>query len=74
MGHSAENMDKKACDIIESVNNLNSRNSSKPPSSDPNRKKESRTKGDKKAGGQKGHVGVTLQKVNNPDKIEVIRG
>ena len=54
--------------------NLNSRNSSKPPSSDPNRKKESRTKGDKKAGGQKGHVGVTLQKVNNPDKIEVIRG
>ena len=70
----AENMDKKACDIIESVNNLNSRNSSKPPSSDPNRKKESRTKGDKKAGGQKGHVGVTLQKVNNPDKIEVIKG
>ncbi|MBM2834444.1 MAG: hypothetical protein HW406_1605 [Candidatus Brocadiaceae bacterium] len=36
--------------------NLDSRNSSKPPSSDPNRKKVSRTKGDKKAGGQKGHV------------------
>jgi len=31
--------------------NLNSRNSSKPPSSDPNRKKASRAKGDKKAGG-----------------------
>lgn len=53
--------------------NLDSRNSSKPPSSDPNRKKVSRTKGDKKAGGQKGHVGVTLQKVNNPDKTEVIK-
>jgi len=53
--------------------NLDSRNSSKPPSSDPNRKKVSRKKGDKKAGGQKGHVGVTLQKVNNPDKIKVIK-
>ena len=53
--------------------NLDSRNSSKPPSSDPNRKKVSRKKGDKKTGGQKGHVGVTLQKVNNPDKTEVIK-
>ncbi len=52
--------------------NLDSRNSSKPPASDPNRKKVSRTKGDKKAGGQKGHVGVTLQKIDDPDKIEVI--
>src|SRR3990167_8920807 len=32
--------------------NLDSRNSSKPPSSDPNRTKVSRAKGDKKAGGQ----------------------
>lgn len=32
--------------------NLDSRNSSKPPSGDPNRKKVSRAKGDKKAGGQ----------------------
>jgi len=53
--------------------NLDSRNSSKPPSSDPNRKKVSRKKGDKKAGGQKGHVGVTLQKVDDPDKIEVVK-
>lgn len=53
--------------------NQNSRNSSKPPSIDPNRKKERRAKGDKKVGGQKGHVGVTLQKVNNPDKIEVVK-
>ncbi len=53
--------------------NQDSRNSSKPPSSDQDRKKASRAKGDKKAGGQKGHVGVTLQKVDDPDKIEVIK-
>ena len=44
--------------------NLNSTNSSKPPSSDPNRKKRSKRKTDKKAGGQKGHIGTTLKKVN----------
>ncbi|MGB2806906.1 MAG: DUF6444 domain-containing protein, partial [Sedimentisphaerales bacterium] len=43
--------------------NLNSTNSSKPPSSDPNRKKHSTSKSGKKAGGQKGHVGTTLKKV-----------
>jgi len=53
--------------------NLNSRNSSKPPSSDPNRKKGSKAKGDKKAGGQKGRIGVTLQKVDDPDEIEEIK-
>ena len=53
--------------------NLNSSNSSNPPSSDPNRKKVSGAKGDKKAGGQKGRAGVTLQKVDEPDKIEVIK-
>ena len=53
--------------------NLNSSNSSKPPSSDPNRKKVGKAKGDKKAGGQKGRVGVTLQKVDEPDRIEVVK-
>ena len=53
--------------------NLNSSNSSKPPSSDPNRKKVRKAKGDKKAGGQKGRVGITLQKVDEPDKIEVVK-
>ena len=53
--------------------NLNSSNSSKPPSSDPNRKKVRKEKGDKKAGGQKGRVGVTLQKVDEPDRIEVVK-
>jgi transposase len=51
---------------------LNSTNSSKPPSADPNRKKELRQKTGKKAGGQNGHVGTTLKKVDNPDRIEVI--
>ncbi len=53
--------------------NLNSRNSSKPPSSDPNRKKERKVNGSKKAGGQKGRVGVTLQKIDDPDEIEAIK-
>ena len=45
--------------LLASRLNLNSSNSSKPPSSDPNRKKVRKEKGIKKAGGQKGHVGVT---------------
>ena len=53
--------------------NLNSTNSSKPPSSDPNRIKRPREKSGKKAGGQNGHVGTTLQKVDNPDKVEEIK-
>jgi transposase len=52
---------------------LNSKNSSKPPSADPNRKKELRQKTGKKVGGQNGHVGTTLKKVDNPDRIEVIK-
>jgi len=53
--------------------NLNSKNSSKPPSSDPNRKKTSKKKSDKKPGGQKGHIGKTLEKVETPDKVKVIK-
>lgn len=53
--------------------NLNSTNSSKPPSRDPNRKKQPREKTGKKAGGQNGHLGTTLQKVDNPDRVEEIK-
>jgi len=53
--------------------NLNSANSSKPPSSDPNRKKQPKTKSDKKQGGQKGHAGTTLKKIDDPDKVELIK-
>jgi len=52
---------------------LNSKNSSRPPSSDPNRSKKPKTKTGKKPGGQEGHVGKTLVKVEDPDKIEVIK-
>jgi transposase len=52
---------------------LNSTNSSKPPSSDPNRKKRKKGGTGRKAGGQQGHVGVTLKKVDDPNKIEEIK-
>ena len=49
---------------------LNSSNSSKPPSSDPNRDKTAKANPDKKKpGGQKGHVGKNLKTFEHPDKI-----
>lgn len=51
---------------------LNSRNSSKPPSSDPDRLKSSKKKSGRKPGGQKGHVGKTLTQIAAPDEIEII--
>ena len=53
--------------------NLNSSNSSKPPSTDGNRLKPTRTKSNKKPGGQKGHVGKTLEPVANPDVVEILK-
>lgn len=50
--------------------NLNSRNSSQPPSTDPHRPKTPKTKGQRTPGGQNGHVGTTLQPVAEPDTIE----
>lgn len=51
---------------------LNSKNSSKPPSSDPNIKKEPKEPGARKPGGQHGHIGVTLKPVSDPDLVKVI--
>lgn len=52
---------------------LNSRNSSKPPSTDPNREKKKKGNGQKKPGGQPGRTGVNLVRVNNPDTIVEIK-
>jgi len=52
---------------------LNSRNSSKPPSTDaPNVPKNKKGNSTNKPGGQKGHVGSTLEKVTAPDETKVI--
>ncbi len=50
----------------------NSRNSSKPPSTDPIKKKPKslRTQTDRSRGGQKGHPGTTLKMVAVPDEIK----
>lgn len=52
---------------------LNSRNSSKPPSSDKNRAGEKQAgQSSRKAGGQPGSVGTTLRQVDDPDEIKVL--
>ena len=51
---------------------LNSKNSSKPPSTDPHRQKEPKGNGERKPGGQHGHRGTTLQPVAEPDDIKMI--
>lgn len=58
---------------LKAKTNKNSTNSSKPPSSDSYKKKKkvtnSRKKTKNKSGGQEGHEGTTLNKVENPDKV-----
>lgn len=51
---------------------LNSSNSSKPPSTDPNRTRRQRvtTREKKKPGGQKGHKGSRLEPITNPTIVE----
>ncbi len=58
--------------VVSSSLGLNSSNSSKPPSSDPNRIRRSRTTSGKKRkpGGQKGHKGSRLQPIDNPTIVE----
>lgn len=58
---------------LEESSKLNSKNSSKPPSTDIVKQKPAFQKsGKKKQGGQIGHTGKTLQMVENPDKHEYL--
>ena len=57
---------------------LNSQNSSKPPSTDSDsnkkkQKKQNRSSSGKSSGGQKGHVGTTLEQTEDPDDIRVLK-
>lgn len=53
---------------------LNSKNSSKPPSTDPNRKKSGKKgKSHRKPGGQKGHNGTTLEQMDDPDEVTELK-
>lgn len=58
-------------DVLHARINLNSNNSSKPPSSDGLKKqiKNNRKKSGKPSGGQLDHEGRTLEKVQNPDRV-----
>ena len=49
--------------------NKNSKNSSIPPSQDINRLKKEKLDSKRKPGGQPGHIGSTLERVTDPDKI-----
>ena len=52
---------------------LNSRNSSQPPASDPNREKKPRSKANTSPGGQLGRKGITLKQVDEPDEIQDLK-
>ncbi|WP_444930968.1 IS66 family transposase [Microbulbifer sp. SSSA002] len=59
--------------LLMAKNGMNSKNSSIPPSQDQNRKREKKTVGKRKAGGQSGRKGITLMPIDNPDDIETLK-
>ncbi|MDX8414367.1 MAG: IS66 family transposase [Mariprofundales bacterium] len=52
--------------------NLNSRNSSKPPSTDPHRPRKPGSSTGRRRGGQPGHIGTTLRQVKEPDVVKFL--
>jgi transposase len=59
--------------LLERLPKKHSKNSSLPPSQDPNRPRKCLAKNKRKAGAQPGHIGTTLQAVDKPDRIETIK-
>ena len=66
---------QRRVDALEGQVNKNSRNSSKPPSSDGLRKKpaQPRRRGERPSGGQPGHPGQTRRMVDRPDEVVDVR-
>lgn len=64
---------KQRMEELEKNKDINSHNSSKPPSSDiinkPSKKRSLRIKSNNKPGGQRGHIGKTLELSPHPDKV-----
>jgi transposase len=61
---------------LKAAKNLNSHDSSKPPSSDGYDKpapKSQRKRSGRKTGGQPGHAGITLEKSSKPDKVILVQ-
>jgi len=52
---------------------INSSNSNKPPSADPNRLRKPKSQSGRKPGGQEGRCGTTLQPVIDPDEIKILQ-
>ncbi len=65
-------LQKRVTDLEQQINQ-NSRNSSRPPSSDGHKKLPAIPKQKKKQGGQQGHKGGTLKMVAHPDEVEDIK-
>lgn len=59
--------------VLSSNQARNSRNSSKPPSTDPNRLKKSKSPTGRKPGGQNGHRGSTLEPFDDPDEVHQLK-
>ena len=65
-------LQKRVTDLEQQINQ-NSRNSSRPPSSDGFKKQPAIPKKKKKHGGQQGHKGNTLKMVGRPDEVKDIK-
>lgn len=70
--HAAINMLIMVVKLLVDRAKLDSRNSSKPPATDPNRARKAVKPSGRKVGGQIAHVGSQLEKVDKPDVIKTL--